>query len=100
MLKSRKPPKEKEQNLKSIMEAQWVIMALITVLTLISEDFARANQKVSDAIGRQWNGNLNDLQSADEAAAICRIQIWLRLSRIQVRVAMEVEFLKIERLCG
>ena len=27
-------------------------------------------KKVSDAIGRQWNGNLNDLQSSDEAAAI------------------------------
>lgn len=63
--------KEKEQNLKSIMEAQMGYHGSHHSFNANFRGFSQKQiKKVSDAIGRQWNGNLNDLQSADEAAAI------------------------------
>lgn len=63
--------KEKEQNLKSIMEAQMGYHGSHHSFNAYFRGFSQEQiKKVSDAIGRQWNGNLNDLQSADEAAAI------------------------------
>lgn len=63
--------KEKEQNLKSIMEAQMGYHDSHHSFNAYFRGFSQEQiKKVSDAIGRQWNGNLNDLQSADEAAAI------------------------------
>lgn len=63
--------KEKEQNLKSIMEAQMGYHGSHHSFNANFRGFSQEQiKKVSDAIGRQWNGNLNDLQSADEAAAI------------------------------
>lgn len=63
--------KEKEQNLKSIMEAQMDYHGSHHSFNAYFRGFSQEQiKKVSDAIGRQWNGNLNDLQSADEAAAI------------------------------
>lgn len=63
--------KEKEQNLKSIMEAQMGYHSAHGSFNRYFRGFSQEQiKKVSDAIGRQWNGNLNDLQSADEAAAI------------------------------
>lgn len=63
--------KEKEQNLKSIMEAQMGYHSAHGSFNHYFRGFSQEQiKKVSDAIGRQWNGNLNDLQSADEAAAI------------------------------
>lgn len=63
--------KEKEQNLKSIMEAQMGYHSAHGSFNHYFRGFSKEQiKKVSDAIGRQWNGNLNDLQSADEAAAI------------------------------
>lgn len=63
--------KEKEQNLKSIMEAQMGYHGSHHSFNDYFRGFSQEQiKKVSDAIGRQWNGNLNDLQSADEAAAI------------------------------
>lgn len=63
--------KEKEQNLKSIMEAQMGYHGSHHSFNAYFRGFSQEQiRKVSDAIGRQWNGNLNDLQSADEAAAI------------------------------
>lgn len=63
--------KEKEQNLKSIMEAQMGYHGSHHSFNGYFRGFSQEQiKKVSDAIGRQWNGNLNDLQSADEAAAI------------------------------
>lgn len=63
--------KEKEQNLKSIMEAQMGYYGSHHSFNAYFRGFSQEQiKKVSDAIGRQWNGNLNDLQSADEAAAI------------------------------
>ena len=63
--------KEKEQNLKSIMEAQMGYHGSHRSFNAYFRGFSQEQiKKVSDAIGRQWNGNLNDLQSADEAAAI------------------------------
>lgn len=63
--------KEKEQNLKSIMEAQMGYHGAHGSFNRYFRGFSQEQiKKVSDAIGRQWNGNLNDLQSADEAAAI------------------------------
>lgn len=63
--------KEKEQNLKSIMEAQMGYHSSHHSFNAYFRGFSQEQiKKVSDAIGRQWNGNLNDLQSADEAAAI------------------------------
>lgn len=63
--------KEKEENLKSIMEAQMGYHDSHHSFNAYFRGFSQEQiKKVSDAIGRQWNGNLNDLQSADEAAAI------------------------------
>ena len=63
--------KEKEQNLKSIMEAQMGYHGAHGSFNRYFRGFSQEQiKKVSDAIGRQWNGNLNDLQSSDEAAAI------------------------------
>lgn len=63
--------KEKEQNLKEIMEAQMGYHGSHHSFNAYFRGFSQEQiKKVSDAIGRQWNGNLNDLQSADEAAAI------------------------------
>lgn len=63
--------KEKEQNLKSVMEAQMGYHGSHHSFNAYFRGFSQEQiKKVSDAIGRQWNGNLNDLQSADEAAAI------------------------------
>lgn len=63
--------KEKEQNLKSIMDAQMGYHGSHHSFNANFRGFSQEQiKKVSDAIGRQWNGNLNDLQSADEAAAI------------------------------
>lgn len=63
--------KEKEQNLKSIMEAQMGYHGSHHSFNAYFRGFSQEQiKKVSNAIGRQWNGNLNDLQSADEAAAI------------------------------
>lgn len=63
--------KEKEENLKSIMEAQMGYYGSHHSFNAYFRGFSQEQiKKVSDAIGRQWNGNLNDLQSADEAAAI------------------------------
>lgn len=63
--------KEKEQNLKGIMEAQMGYHGSHGSFNHYFRGFSKEQiKKVSDAIGRQWNGNLNDLQSADEAAAI------------------------------
>ena len=63
--------KEKEQNLKSIMEAQMGYHGSHHSFNAYFRGFSQEQiKKVSDAIGRQWNGNLNNLQSADEAAAI------------------------------
>ena len=63
--------KEKEQNLKGIMEAQMGYHGSHGSFNHYFRGFSQEQiKKVSDAIGRQWNGNLNDLQSADEAAAI------------------------------
>lgn len=63
--------KEKEENLKSIMEAQMGYHGSHHSFNAYFRGFSQEQiKKVSDAIGRQWNGNLNDLQSADEAAAI------------------------------
>lgn len=69
--KSENLQKEKEQNLKSIMEAQMGYHGSHHSFNAYFRGFSQEQiKKVSDAIGRQWNGNLNDLQSADEAAAI------------------------------
>lgn len=63
--------KEKEQNLKSIMEAQMGYHGAHRSFNKYFGGFSQEQiKKVSDAIGRQWNGNLSDLQSSDEAAAI------------------------------
>lgn len=63
--------KEKGENLKSIMEAQMGYHGSHHSFNAYFRGFSQEQiKKVSDAIGRQWNGNLNDLQSADEAAAI------------------------------
>lgn len=63
--------KEKGENLKSIMEAQMGYHGSHHSFNDYFRGFSQEQiKKVSDAIGRQWNGNLNDLQSADEAAAI------------------------------
>lgn len=63
--------KEKEENLKSIMEAQMGYHGSHHSFNAYFRGFSQEQiKKVSDAIGRQWNGNINDLQSADEAAAI------------------------------
>lgn len=63
--------KEKEQNLKSIMEAQMGYHGAHGSFNRYFRGFSQEQiKKVSDAIGRQWNGNLNDLQSSDEAVAI------------------------------
>lgn len=63
--------KEKEQNLKSIMEAQMGYHGAHGSFNKYFGGFSQEQiKKVSDAIGRQWNGNLSDLQSSDEAAAI------------------------------
>lgn len=69
--KAKNLQKEKEQNLKSIMEAQMGYHGSHHSFNAYFRGFSQEQiKKVSDAIGRQWNGNLNDLQSADEAAAI------------------------------
>lgn len=69
--KAEKLQKEKEQNLKDIMEAQMGYHGSHHSFNAYFRGFSQEQiKKVSDAIGRQWNGNLNDLQSADEAAAI------------------------------
>lgn len=63
--------KEKEQNLKDIMAAQMGYHGAHGSFNKYFGGFSQEQiKKVSDTIGRQWNGNLNDLQSADEAAAI------------------------------
>lgn len=69
--KAKNLQKEKEENLKSIMEAQMGYHGSHHSFNAYFRGFSQEQiKKVSDAIGRQWNGNLNDLQSADEAAAI------------------------------
>lgn len=69
--KAKNLQKEKEENLKSIMEAQMGYHDSHHSFNAYFRGFSQEQiKKVSDAIGRQWNGNLNDLQSADEAAAI------------------------------
>ena len=69
--KAEKLQKEKEQNLKDIMAAQMGYHGAHGSFNKYFGGFSQEQiKKVSDTIGRQWNGNLNDLQSADEAAAI------------------------------
>ena len=69
--KAEKLQKEKEQNLKDIMAAQMGYHGAHGSFNKYFGGFLQEQiKKVSDTIGRQWNGNLNDLQSADEAAAI------------------------------
>lgn len=46
---------------------------------------------MSEAIGRQWNGNLSDIRSADEANALLQILILLTRFRTLVREIMEEE---------
>lgn len=63
--------KEKEQNLKSIMEAQMGYHGSHHSFNAYFRGFSQEQiKKVSEAIGRQWNGNLSDIRSADEANAL------------------------------
>ena len=69
--KAEKLQKEKEQNLKDIMVAQMGYHGSHGSFNHYFRGFSQEQiKKVSDAIGRQWNGNLSDIRSADEANAL------------------------------
>lgn len=69
--KAEKLQKEKEQNLKDIMVAQMGYHGSHGSFNRYFRGFSQEQiNKVSEAIGRQWNGNLSDIQSADEANAL------------------------------
>lgn len=69
--KAEKLQKEKEQNLKDIMVAQMGYHSSHGSFNKYFKGFSQEQiNKVSEAIGRQWNGNLSDIRSADEANAL------------------------------
>lgn len=69
--KAEKLQKEKEQNLKNIMVAQMGYHSSHGSFNRYFRGFSQEQiNKVSEAIGRQWNGNLSDIRSADEANAL------------------------------
>lgn len=69
--KAEKLQKEKEQNLKDIMVAQMGYHGSHGSFNRYFKGFSQEQiNKVSEAIGRQWNGNLSDIRSADEANAL------------------------------
>ena len=69
--KAEKLQKEKEQNLKDIMMAQMGYNGSHGSFNKYFKGFSQEQiNKVSEAIGRQWNGNLSDIRSADEANAL------------------------------
>ena len=69
--KAEKLQKEKEQNLKDIMVAQMGYHGSHGSFNSYFRGFSQEQiNKVSEAIGRQWNGNLSDIRSADEANAL------------------------------
>lgn len=69
--KAEKLQKEKEQNLKDIMVAQMGYHGSHGSFNHYFRGFSQEQiNKVSEAIGRQWNGNLSDIRSADEANAL------------------------------
>lgn len=69
--KAEKLQKEKEQNLKDIMVAQMGYHGSHGSFNKYFKGFSQEQiNKVSEAIGRQWNGNLSDIRSADEANAL------------------------------
>lgn len=69
--KAEKLQKEKEQNLKDIMVAQMGYHSSHGSFNRYFRGFSQEQiNKVSEAIGRQWNGNLSDIRSADEANAL------------------------------
>lgn len=69
--KAEKLQKEKEQNLKDVMVAQMGYHGSHGSFNRYFRGFSQEQiNKVSEAIGRQWNGNLSDIRSADEANAL------------------------------
>lgn len=69
--KAEKLQKEKEQNLKDIMVAQMGYHGSHGSFNRYFRGFSQEQiNKVSESIGRQWNGNLSDIRSADEANAL------------------------------
>lgn len=69
--KAEKLQKGKEQNLKDIMVAQMGYHGSHGSFNHYFRGFSQEQiNKVSEAIGRQWNGNLSDIRSADEANAL------------------------------
>lgn len=69
--KAEKLQKEKEQNLKDIMVAQMGYHGSHKSFNKYFKGFSQEQiNKVSEQIGRQWNGNLSDIRSADEANAL------------------------------
>lgn len=69
--KAEKLQKEKEQNLKDIMVAQMGYHSSHGSFNHYFRGFSQEQiNNVSEAIGRQWNGNLSDIRSADEANAL------------------------------
>ena len=69
--KAEKLQKKKEQNLKDIMVAQMSYHGSHGSFNHYFRGFSQEQiNKVSEAIGRQWNGNLSDIRSADEANAL------------------------------
>lgn len=69
--KAEKLQKEKEQHLKDIMVAQMGYHGSHGSFNRYFRGFSQEQiNKVSEAIGRQWNGNLSDIRSADEANAL------------------------------
>lgn len=69
--KAEKLQREKEQNLKDIMVAQMGYHGSHGSFNHYFRGFSQEQiNKVSEAIGRQWNGNLSDIRSADEANAL------------------------------
>lgn len=69
--KAEKLQKKKEQNLKDIMVAQMGYHGSHGSFNRYFRGFSQEQiNKVSEAIGRQWNGNLSDIRSADEANAL------------------------------
>lgn len=69
--KAEKLQKEKEQNLKDILVAQMGYHGSHGSFNRYFKGFSQEQiNKVSEAIGRQWNGNLSDIRSADEANAL------------------------------
>lgn len=71
--KAEKLQKEKEQNLKDIMVAQMGYHGSHGSFNRYFRGFSQEQiNKVSEAIGRQWNGNLSDIRSADEANALLK----------------------------